>query len=90
MKRRDMQTKITQRLQIIPRNRQILLEKQMEKERLMYLKEAKEEIWKKCLPLKIIFHPRLYSIKGHLPSKVIFHQKMSFIKGHIPSKVASI
>ena len=47
MKRRDMQTKITQRLQIIPRNRQILLEKQMEKERLMYLKEAKEEIWKR-------------------------------------------
>ena len=47
MKRREIQTRITENLKILPKNKQILLEKQVNKEMLMCLKEAKEEIWKK-------------------------------------------
>ena len=42
-----LQKKITDSLNQIPRNRRILLEQRLEKERRMTLKEAKEEIWKK-------------------------------------------
>ena len=49
-----------------------------------------------CFPTKIVFHQRLFSIKGHLQSKcclplmVIFNQRSSNIKGHFPSKISSI
>ena len=43
---RKLQTKITETLKEFPRNRRILLERELEKERRMTLKEAKEEIWK--------------------------------------------
>ena len=42
------------------------------------------------LPLKVIFHHRLSSIKGRLPSKVVFHQKLSSIKGCLSSKVVKV
>ena len=37
--------------------------------------------------LKVVFHQRSSSIKGHLSSKVIFHQRSSSIKGRLTSKV---
>ena len=40
-----------------------------------------------CLPLKVIFHQKLSSIKGCLTSKVILLQRSSSIKGRIPWKV---
>ena len=38
------------------------------------------------LPLKVVFHRGLSSVKGSLPSKVVFHQRLSSIKGRLPSK----
>ena len=42
---------------------------------------------KRGLPLTIVLHQRLSSIKGRLPRKVVFHQRLSSIRGHLPSKV---
>ena len=47
IERKNIQSKITDRLNQLPNNRRILIEKEIEKERLLNLKEAKEEIWKK-------------------------------------------
>ena len=44
---RKIQLKITEKLAELPRNRKILLERELEKERRILMKEAKEEIWKK-------------------------------------------
>ena len=44
---KKLQTKITETLKELPRNRRILLEGEMEKERRMTLREAKQEVWKK-------------------------------------------
>ena len=44
---KKLQTKITETLLELPENRRIILEGEMEKERRMILKEAKQEIWKK-------------------------------------------
>ena len=44
---KEKQLKITAELQKLPENRRKILEMEIERERLMMLKEAKEELWKK-------------------------------------------
>ena len=41
------QQKITENLENLPEIKRILLEREMEKERRLNLKEAKEEVWKR-------------------------------------------
>ena len=45
--RKELQTKITTQLKLIPKNRRILLEREIEKERIWNLKEAKLELWRR-------------------------------------------
>ena len=47
MESKRKQTKITENLEKLPRNRRIMLEREMERERRLNLQEAKEEVWKK-------------------------------------------
>ena len=47
IKCKEIQQKITKELNRLPRNRQILAEKEVERERLILMKEAKEELWRK-------------------------------------------
>ena len=47
LKTKEKQRKITETLEKLPENRRILVERELEKERRMNLKEAKEEIWKR-------------------------------------------
>ena len=44
---KEIQSKITTELKKLPRNRQILMEKEMERKRILLLREAKQELWKK-------------------------------------------
>ena len=44
---RNLQRKITDSLGTLPRNRRILLEREIEKERRLTIKEAREELWKR-------------------------------------------
>ena len=46
-RRKYMQKKITESLGELPKNRRLLLEREMELERRLLLKEAKEDVWKK-------------------------------------------
>ena len=47
MEVKKKQQKITEALEKIPDNRRIILERELERERRMNLKEAKEEVWKR-------------------------------------------
>ena len=47
IKCKEIQQKITKELTKLPRNRRIMTERAAEKERLMLLKEAKQELWRK-------------------------------------------
>ena len=47
IKRKETQTKITEKLAEIPGNRRKIIEMKIEKERLMELKEAKLKLWNK-------------------------------------------
>ena len=44
---KDMQRKITEELSKLPQNRKVLVEREMERERLILMKEAKQELWRK-------------------------------------------
>ena len=46
-RRKNIQQRITDSLGELPRNRRILLERELDLERRLLLKEAKEEVWKK-------------------------------------------
>ena len=46
-RKRQIQTRITESLGELPNNKRILLEREMELEKRLLIKEAKEEIWKK-------------------------------------------
>ena len=46
-RKNNIQMRITQSLGELPENKRILLDREMEKERRLLMKEAKEEIWKK-------------------------------------------
>ena len=46
-RKKVIQKKITESLGELPGNRRVILERELEKERRLLLKEAKEEIWKK-------------------------------------------
>ena len=61
IKTKEIQTKITDNLNLIPKNRKILVEARIEKERLLDIKEAREKIWKKWRHNKgkSTHHPRI-------------------------------
>ena len=46
LERKEKQRKITETLDKLPKNRQIILERELEKERRLTLKEAREDVWK--------------------------------------------
>ena len=50
--RKELQTKIMSQLMLIPENRRILLEREIEKERILNLKEAKLELWRRWMQKK--------------------------------------
>ena len=45
--RKELQTKITSQLKLIPENRRILLEREIKKEIILNLKEEKLELWRR-------------------------------------------
>merc|ERR1712208_112710 len=47
LEKKQIQSRITSQLKLIPENRRKILEMEIERERIMILKEAKEELWKK-------------------------------------------
>ena len=55
--------------------------------KLQFRKPSSSEAVFPSKDLKVIYHLRSSSIKGHLPSNVVFHQESSSIKGSLPSKV---